>query len=409
MARRELLLALGAAGAQSACSWIQPTFASAPGSPLSPAAQALVDRAWEGLDPSRVLDVHGHVVGLGAQGSGCWVNPDVRKPYRHPLEYARFQIYLRAAGIRHEETADSEYVDRFVSFLRTQPRHGRVVLLAFDWTYDEQGNRRPDHSEFFTPTFYVQRLAREHPDCFIAAASIHPYRPDAVAELERAVGEGAVAVKWLPNAQRIDPGSVRCDPFYDKLAELSVPLLCHTGEEQAVRAEEAQLLGNPLLLRRPLERGVKVVALHAASFGSSPDLEKAGQPQVPSFDLFVRLMEETQYRGRLFGEISAVTLVNHVGRPLRELLVRTEWHERLVNGSDYPLPSINAILSLWWLERHGFLDPGDRQALSELYLHNPLQFDFVLKRSLKFESAAGQSRFLPGVFMPPPGLLRSAA
>ncbi|MBK7875739.1 MAG: hypothetical protein IPJ77_08305 [Planctomycetes bacterium] len=42
---------------------------------LSPNARAVLDRARAGLDPARVLDVHTHVAGLGAGGTGCFVNP----------------------------------------------------------------------------------------------------------------------------------------------------------------------------------------------------------------------------------------------------------------------------------------------------------------------------------------------
>ena len=48
-------------------------------------------------------------------------------------------------------------------------------------------------------------------------------------------------------------------------------LLSHTGEEQAVEAEENQRLGNPLLLRRPLELGIRVIMAHSASLGTCDD------------------------------------------------------------------------------------------------------------------------------------------
>ena len=39
----------------------------------SPAAQALVASAFEGLDPARILDHHVHLAGLGTDESGCRV------------------------------------------------------------------------------------------------------------------------------------------------------------------------------------------------------------------------------------------------------------------------------------------------------------------------------------------------
>jgi uncharacterized protein len=49
-------------------------------------------------------------------------------------------------------------------------------------------------------------------------ASIHPYRKDAVAELERCVGLGAVLLKWLPVVPDFNPADQRCFPFYEALA-----------------------------------------------------------------------------------------------------------------------------------------------------------------------------------------------
>src|SRR5688572_20511140 len=69
-----------------------------PEGPLSQGALALVDRAFSGLEPKRVLDTHVHVVGLGAGGTGCFVNPNMNAYVRHPIQYARFSLYKQAAG-----------------------------------------------------------------------------------------------------------------------------------------------------------------------------------------------------------------------------------------------------------------------------------------------------------------------
>jgi uncharacterized protein len=48
-------------------------------------------------------------------------------------------------------------------------------------------------------------------------------------------------VKWLPNAQGIDPSNDLCIPFYEKMKEYKMFLLCHCGEERAVESEEFQV------------------------------------------------------------------------------------------------------------------------------------------------------------------------
>ena len=367
---------------------------------MSAEAEAVVRRAWEGLDPARVIDAHVHVVGLGVGGTGAWVNPHMRS-WLHPAERARFEIYLRAAGIDDLDRADAAYAERLTRLADTTP-HGRFVLLAFDRAHTEDGSVELEASEFYVPNDYVLSLARANPALFIACASIHPYREDAVSELERVAALGARCVKWLPSAMRIDPASPRCDAFYDKLAALGVPLLSHGGEERAVDVKEAQALSNPLRLRRALDRGVKVIVAHAASSGQDLDLDARGadKPLRPSIELFFRMLEEPRYERLLFGELSATTQYNrcHV---LPQLLARPELATRFVNGSDYPLPAIHALLRTKKLVELGLITALERESLNEIDAHNPLLFDFVVKRTLR---GPGGAKLPDAVFMPPEGL-----
>ncbi len=355
---------------------------AAPSRPLSDDAKALIATAWRGLDPSRVLDTHVHVVGLGRGGSGCEVGERLQSVL-NPMEYMKFSIYLAASGVTDLDEADQQYVARLTSLLTSQAPHGRALLFAFDRAHDDAGNALPKESEFYTPNAYVLGLAKAAPELFVPCASVHPYRADAITALEDAVEQGAVAVKWLPNAMNIDPSSPKCDAFYDAMARLKVPLITHAGEEKAVHAEAAQRLGNPLHLRRPLGRGVTVIVAHCASLGSNPDVDHPGAPWVDNFELFMRLMNEPEWNGRLFGELSAMLQVNRVGHPLRTLLERPELHARLVNGSDYPLPAINALVRTSAIVEAGFITEPQRALLNEIDQHNPLLFDFVTKRCLR--------------------------
>ena len=180
-------------------------------------------------------------------------------------------------------------------------------------------------------------LAARHPQRFVWAASIHPYDPAALDRLDAAAARGARAVKWLPTAQGIDPASARCDRFYARLADLRLPLITHAGDERAVRGFD-EALGNPLRLRRPLDAGVRVVVAHCASLGTGRDLDRGGDEMLSNFELFARLMDDPRYARNIAGDISAVTQGNRVD-VLATLLARRDWHARLLNGSDYPLPA----------------------------------------------------------------------
>jgi len=361
---------------------------------LSTKSSDLIKRAFDDIDPSRLIDHHVHVAGLGA--GGTFVNRKMRT-WKHPFHRLKFKVYMSSAGATAEQAADTQLVQRLVSLVGHIRDHGKHRLLGFDKHYRSDGSVNLEKTEFYVPNEYVFELAEKHSDMFVPNISVNPYRPDAIGELEKWARRGARVVKWLPNAMGIDPSDPRCDPFYQKMKELDLILLSHGGEEKAVEAEEDQKLGNPLLLRRALDHGVKVIVAHCAGLGSNEDLDSRDRRQVENFDLFLRLMDEKRYEGLVFGEISAMTQFNRVGKPLHTILAREDLHERLVNGSDYPLPAVNILIRTRPLVRSGFISKSEGESLKEIYDYNPLLFDFVLKRTMRLP---GSSKTLPAsVFM----------
>jgi len=139
-----------------------------------------------------------------------------------------------------------------------------------------------------------------------------------------------------------------------------------------------------------------VVAAHCASLGRDADTDRADGASVPSFDLFLRLMAEPRYDGRLFGDISAVTQFNRCEIALPTLLGRSDLQSRLVYGSDYPLPAVNFLVHTGWLAEIGFITREEKVGLDPIYACNPLLFDFVLKRTIR-DPATG-ARFRADLF-----------
>ena len=363
---------------------------------ISAQAADLIKRSFEDIEPARLVDYHTHIAGLGNGTNGAFVNPKMRT-WRHPLHKIKFRIYLSAGAVNDVERSDAQIVERLTRLITNIEGHGRHRLLAFDKNYRRDGATNLAKTEFYVPNDYVFDLAAEHPDLFEPVISVSPYRQQALTELERGARRGACMVKWLPNAMGIDPADELCDPFYRKMRELNLVLLSHGGEEKAVEAQEDQRFGNPLLLRRALDHGVKVIIAHCAGLGDNEDLDCENRKRVPNFDLFLRLMSVPQYEGLLFADISAMTQYNRIGRPLTTILQREDLHERLVNGSDYPLPAVNFLIRTGALVQQGYITKDERAWLNEIYNYNPLLFDFVLKRTMKLP---GTQRCLPAkVFM----------
>lgn len=354
----------------------------------------LLKAAWQGIDATKFWDCHAHLVGLGDGGSGAWVNPKMDQ-WAHPFQRLQKRFYFNAACIPESHSSvDAGYLARLKLLLDDLPSGCKLMLLAFDRNVAESGQQQDEHSTFYLPNDYARAVAAQYPERFVWAASVHPYRRDAVNRLEDAVRGGARAVKWLPAAQGIDPASSRCDGFYEVLARHDVPLIVHAGKEQAVEGGDSADYGNPLRLRRAMDHGVRVVVAHCASLGEDRDTDRgANGPYVKSFDLFSRLMGEARYEKKLYADISAITQINRVD-VVPSLLARSEWHGRLLNGSDYPLPGVMPLFSVSLFADMKLLDPAVVPVLKEVRMHNALLFDFLLKRLI----ANNGKRFASSVF-----------
>jgi len=264
------------------------------------------------------VDMHVHLVGNGAGGSGCWLRVSGR--YR-PMA----ALMLRGIGLpRNALKGDLEefYLKRLLEQLRSSSL-GAAVILAHDLVYDEQGKPIEDFGSFYVPNDFVLQLAKRHSE-LLAAVSIHPARPDALEELDRCLSAGAVMMKCLPNCQNINCNDPRFKKFWERMAEAKLPLLAHTGGEHTVPVFRREY-ADPAILSLPLECGVIVIAAHCAT--------KSGVFDPEYFHSFVRM---TRSYSNLYGDLSAFNVPirgRHTPECLREPLV-----SRMIHGSDYPVP-----------------------------------------------------------------------
>jgi mannonate dehydratase len=365
---------------------------------LSPEAAALVDRAFADLGPSRLADVHVHHISRD-------VHPSWRS-WSNPIRRLRTDIFLSGAGVVWRDDVEQRYIQRLERLASHFPDSASFFLYALDRTHDAGGNPQPDQTPIYVSNDSVWEAVQQSPANFVPVISIHPARTDAIEQLHHWAERGVRYVKWLPSTMKINPADPAHDAFYRAMRAHGMILLSHTGDEHAVEAVD-QELGNPLRLRRALERGVTVVALHAASNGSFRDIDVpahasdplSGSSQVPGIDLLMRLMDEPAYGELLYAEISAITYFNHLDKPLRYLLERPDLHHRLINGSDYPIVGLNVVIQTRALQRDGFITADERRWLNEIYRKNPLLFDFVVKRTVRHPDTG--ERFRPDAFLLP--------
>ncbi len=322
-----------------------------------------------------VIDVHIHIA--ATREPGCKVSEELR---REPaFAWMLFADRIRRAELRRD--FDGTVRRHIVGTLEGAPRVDRGVLLALDAVYGEDGRRVEEASHLVVSNEYVASLARAHPKVLLGA-SVHPNRGPSAggAELARCLGGDppAARVKWLPNAQLIDPAEPRHDWFYEALAEAGVPLLCHTGPENTLPvpapAEEHQRLGDPRRLRRALDLGVTVIAAHAA------------MRLVPFQDDFLpdlaAMMREAEHNGRwrLYADLAAMCLPCRIGTARRVL--ESIPAERMVLGSDYPIPVA---------DMPPVLMPGLalREYLALLAVRNPIEKNYAQLLAMGFPPTIG--------------------
>ena len=83
---------------------------------LSPLAISLIQEVYTDFGDNELIDSHIHMIGLGANGTDNWVNPEMREGF-HWLKQIKFAVYKNASGIRNEDDADQEYVERLIKII----------------------------------------------------------------------------------------------------------------------------------------------------------------------------------------------------------------------------------------------------------------------------------------------------
>lgn len=278
--------------------------------------------------PSGVVDMHCHTAGFGAGGSGAKVSKSLRESWK-------FRLYLKIFGTSEAEVSekgDGIVMDVIARQIAESKHVNDVVILAMDAPYDDAGNLAEEEIEVYVPNRFVGEEVKKRKGLHFGA-SVHPNRKDALEELAWSKENGAVFVKWLPNIQGIDPSAERYRDYYLKLVELDLPLLTHVGDEDSFSKTD-NALGDPKLLKLPLECGVRIIAAHVASSGEREGVEN-----------IERLLEMMPDFSNLFADISTLTQANRC-KYLPQVLNDQRLKGRLMYGTDYPLTNTPLVTAL---------------------------------------------------------------
>ena len=278
-----------------------------------------VDESLAEKSDNAYVDMHVHTAGIGAGGSGAFINREMRESFRFP-------IYLGAFGVDAEvleAEGDAVVIENISAQVAASRRVDKAVVLALDGVVDAEGNLDREATQVYVPNAFVASETRRHDNlCF--GASVNPHRRDALQRLRRVKAQGALLVKWIPNIMHIDPAAETITRFYEELVALDLPLLSHAGKERSFASARDEY-GDPRRLTLPLSVGVTVIAAHIGTTGTN---EGEGN--------FERILPMFERHPNLLADISSLTQVNKLGS-LKQALSVPGLDERLIYGTDWPL------------------------------------------------------------------------
>lgn len=296
-----------------------------------------------------IIDCHVHIAAEGSGYPGNHLAPAL-------LESLRFRLLCsRLEGGKGPLVGDlDERLRRQLCQWLSESQLDQAVVFALDSVYDADGTQDMGRTLMAVDNYYVADLADAESKVRFGA-SVHPWRRDALEELDRVAARGACLVKWLPSAQGIRPDDPRCFPFYDRLAALGLPLLSHTGCEHTLGVFP-DAFNDPNRLEPALDRGVTVIAAHC---GTRLFLHERSW-----FGAWVKLALR---HPRLYGDLSAFMASTRL-LALRRILRTPALLDKVVYGSDFPAPA-------WPFNLLGAISVPDYLRLRQI--HNPFDRSFL--------------------------------
>ena len=310
-------------------------------------------RDGHATETDMVIDCHVHL---------CTFAPPHGGTSRHLLSTLPFRFMRWRLGMVGEDAGTERRLEnKLLDLLADTTMLDAVVILAFDAVYADDGQLDHANTHLYVTNDYVAGLSRRHRN-LLFGASVHPYRKDAVAELERCIARRAVLLKWLPIVQNFNPADPRCFPLYESLAHHKVPLLCHTGGEKSLPNLDTSV-ADPMLLEPALRRGVTVIGAHCGT--------RSAPGETDFLPNWIHLAREYKH---FYGDTAALNLPTRC-YAYQALLDDDLLRSKLIHGSDWPiLPVPPACVGTGnWFE-----------LMSE---ENWLRRDVQIKQSLGFDDA----------------------
>lgn len=274
-----------------------------------------------------IVDIHMHI--------GAPYREDGKAYWSSKFENTAAFFAMKAMiGHLFQPITEEKIVSHLENIINSSTEVEKVVLLALDEVYDENGNLRKDLTNLFVSNDLIKEFSSSN-DRILKGYSIHPYRKDAIELLEKAKEEGASLIKLIPSSQMFNPASEILVKYWKKIAELRLPVLIHTGPEYAIPTSDKKFneYNDPKYLVSALDEGVIIIAAHCAT----PYFWVFDAPYEKHFSNLIELFNEREKRGwNLYADVSALATPTRI--PYIKKILNNFPAERLFFGSDYPIP-----------------------------------------------------------------------
>ncbi len=228
------------------------------------------------------------------------------------------------------------YTNTLMNMVRDSEHLSKTVLFGVDARVDSKGKVLHKDLTVCATNEDLLKLYEKNSDVLVPFFSINPMRPDALDLIDKYSELGFKGAKFLQNYWGVNTKDERYRAYFEKLKAKDIPLIVHIGSESSVHSfKECESIN---MLDFPLEVGVTVIAAHMALSYEPMKIFKALSSNPKNFnDDYFKLLEMLQRHDNLYADISAL-LTPVRAKVLRHLSQQDDVHEKLLFGTDYPVP-----------------------------------------------------------------------
>ena len=262
------------------------------------------------------------------------------------------------------------YKSNFARLIKSSNFVQKSVVFGVDAKFDESGNLVHKDKTVCATNEDVFAFYEQNPNEVVPFFSVNPNRKDALNLIEKYHKMGFRGGKLLHSYWETDLNDKRYEPYFRLLSELRLPLVIHVGDENSLASNKA--LESIEQLKSPLNLGCRIVCAHMGASSDGVLSMFSRDPEKLGANYFTLLRWLREFDG-LYADVSALLCINKA-RILPHLKTQTQIHDKILFGTDFPVP-FSVILSSY--------DLPFRERLALNRIQNPLD-RYVCAMSLYF-------------------------